>query len=96
MLCRYLEDKVQGQSIYIDRWRKRIHLLHGLKAFHNFDQLNADIRTDDWNVMGSKETASALCVDVIHQSRTGLPGLSIHDKSLIVFARCHRECPRHH
>ena len=72
MLCRYLQHEMQSQSIYIDRWRKRIHLLHGLKAFHNFDQLNADIRTDDWNVMGSKETASALCVDVIHVPISGL------------------------
>ena len=86
MLCRYLQHEMQSQSIYIDRWRKRIHLLHDFKTLHNFDELNADIRADDWNVVRSKEISSAFGVDVIHQPRNCLPGLFVHEIGLVVFA----------
>ena len=77
MLCRYLQDEMQSQSIYIDRWRKRIHLLHDFKTLHNFDELDAHIGTDDWNVVRCKEISSACLVDIVHQPRNGLPGLLV-------------------
>src|ERR1035441_10267790 len=87
---------MQRQSVNIDRWRKRVHLLHGFKAFHNFDQLNADIRTDDWNVVCSEEISSTFRVKVIHQHWNSLCRLFVYENCLAVFASCHREYPRHH
>src|ERR1035441_8622284 len=60
---------MQSQPIHLDRWRKRVHLMHDLQALHNFDEFHAHLRTDDWNVMGSKKTSGTRLVDVIHQPR---------------------------
>src|ERR1035441_2712928 len=86
MLCRYLEDEMQSQSIYVHRCRKRIYLLHGLKAFHNFDESDADIRADDWNVMRCKEIPSTCLVDIVHQRRHCARRLIVHENGLVVFA----------